>query len=83
MPSFIKHIEIPVKISYEYQPKEYATQTYPGCAEQCMIEDVEICNGDEEVVKNLDELIEWVTWDNDFESNAFGHHKEITFSQLE
>ena len=75
MPSFYKYIEIPIRISYEYQPFEHATQTYPGVQEQCDIEDVEICTEEGKPVQDINELIKWVYKDNDLEADAWDNEK--------
>ena len=43
---FVDWIEIPIRVYAEYQPKEHATQTYPGCPETMGIDDIEVA-GDE------------------------------------
>ena len=43
---FVFWVEIPIRVYAEYQPKEHATQTYPGCPETMGIDDIEVA-GDE------------------------------------
>ena len=38
---FVHWIEIPIRVYAEHQPKEHATQTYPGCPETMGIDDME------------------------------------------
>jgi hypothetical protein len=46
MPDFIHYIEFPITISYDYQPDEPATKTYPGCKADVTVNDVSLSIAD-------------------------------------
>ena len=62
------YVHIPIRIYAEHQKFEASTQTYPGCPEAMMIEDIELLMKPEElkdfILKEYDLELEEMAWDN-------------------
>ena len=75
MIEFITWIEIPVRVTAEYQPEEPASRHYPGCPAAMGIEEIEIMIDEKTSAKNLTHLTNYILerYMNDMEVEAWEH----------
>ncbi|MHC4748412.1 MAG: hypothetical protein ACYTFW_00925 [Planctomycetota bacterium] len=57
---FTTHVEVPIRVYFDVQPEEKATQTYPGCPANIEINDIIFELNDNTYATHVQAIKDWI-----------------------